>query len=72
MGEEDLKEKGELLIADEGWINMPTNKDYTNHLTEPVSLDDLLVMLDPSESFEKSGALRYQVFYYNIYFPFVQ
>jgi len=51
MGEEDLKEKGEFLFANEGWINLPTNKDYTNHLTDPVSLGDLLVILDHSESF---------------------
>ena len=64
-------ENSGIFLTRDGWVTLPTNKNYTGRPIEMVSLGSLLVIFDTSSSQQETSLWQYQAFYYSIYIPYL-
>jgi len=64
-------ETGLIITANE-WIPLPVDQNFTERNVKLVSLDSLLVVLDPENTLKETRLWTYHAFYYSIYIPIVK
>jgi DNA-binding CsgD family transcriptional regulator/N-acetylneuraminic acid mutarotase len=70
-GETPRRVESGLIITANKWITLPVDRDFSERKVKLVSLDSLLVVLDPENTFKETRLWRYEAFYYSIYIPFM-